>query len=153
MRCTIHGTLPLCAASAGWTNSTVFDVESPYSRLHAPARSAVSAVSACLFDVAWPLNHALPINARPARCRRRRVIDPSRPSPDASSAIQSRLLNTSSTRTVIWKINDSTSSHLAPANPIHVPSCPHALVPSGASDSSTQTLTLSVAHAFVSLQS
>jgi hypothetical protein len=120
----------------------------PYSRPHAPAWAA------CLVDVACPLNHALPINARTAALQGRRVIDPSPPSKDASPSIQSTLRNTSHHRTVGGKINDSTSSHLAPSTPIHLAS-PHAtpmLVLSSQaipSDSSTQTSTLTFAHAVV----
>jgi hypothetical protein len=74
--------------------------KAPYSRPHAPAWAA------CLVDV-----------ARTAALQGRRVIDPSPPSKDASLSIQSTLRNTSHHRTVGGKINDSTSSHLAPSTP------------------------------------
>jgi hypothetical protein len=106
----IHGTLPLCAASAEWS-CTVFDVQGP---LFQTARSGVGCMPG---RCGVPLNHALPINARTAALQGRRVIDPSPPSKDASPSIQSTLRNTSHHRTVGGKINDSTSSHLAPSTP------------------------------------
>ncbi|PMD23569.1 hypothetical protein NA56DRAFT_700959 [Hyaloscypha hepaticicola] len=61
---------------------------------------------------------------------RRRVLDPSRPSQDASSPTQSFAWNSSHNRTVIWKINDSTSSLISShmRNSIHVPQV-HVLMP------------------------
>lgn len=75
------------------------------------ARSPV-ACSACLAPVAWPINHVLPINAADGLAQRKRVFDPSRLSQDASPPTQSFDWDSSHNRTVIWKINDSTSSHL-----------------------------------------
>ena len=50
---------------------------------------------------------------------RRRVFDPSRPSQDAASPTQSIDWDSSHNRTVIWKINDSTSSHLISRPQLH----------------------------------
>lgn len=106
--------------SAGWARPMP---------LFQTARSSV-ACSACLAPVAWPLIMCCQSMLQADLHTRRRVLDPSRPSQDASSPTQSFAWNSSHNRTVIWKINDSTSSLISShlRNSIHVPQV-HVLMP------------------------